>query len=59
MLKIVLFFGLFVVVMVYRMVVIYKNRGVSMPEKTKKAKDDQNIIYDPTKLWHPLNYFKD
>jgi len=61
MFKVALFFGLFVAIMVYRMVVIYRNQGVQMPKAKAKAKAgmDENVIYDPGLFWHPLNHHRD
>lgn len=58
MFKIVLFFGLFVGFMVYRMVVIYRNQGLPMP-KPKAKQDDEDVINDPGMFWHPLNNYRD
>jgi hypothetical protein len=59
MFKVALFFGLFVAIMVYRMVVIYRNQGVQMPKAKAKAGMDENVINDPGLFWHPLNHHRD
>lgn len=58
MFKVLFFLGLFVAVMVYRMVVIYRNQGDTMP-KFKANFDDENAINDPGMFWHPLNNYRD
>ena len=58
MFKVLFFLGLFVAVMVYRMVVIYRNKGDTMP-KFKANFDDENVINDPGMFWHPLNNCRD
>ncbi|MGI5310380.1 hypothetical protein [Rheinheimera sp. WS51] len=58
MLKIAIFFGLFLAFMLYRVIVNYQGREVTAPSWAN-VKDDDNVVYDPNMFWHPLNHYND